>query len=127
MLLDDILARLVAAGVVDGSSTWEGRINYMPESPNQLVCLYELASEPAEQEWSIDYPEFQIVIRGDEYGSEDARTEAQDVFNALQSQEALVGATYVYLYCNQSGPFYVGPDVQNRPKFQMTFSVMKSR
>lgn len=129
-LLDDISSRLVAAAVgqITSSGTdWMIYQGYMQDAPDRAICLYETPGEAPLEAWDVDYPGFQVRVRGKADDYEQVRTKLQAAFTALHAQDALIGAAYVYVYARHSGAMPLGQDEKRRPALVQNYRVMKSR
>ena len=129
-LLDDIGAALVAAGLVNGGTGWtllkSRDVDEVTGVAEKTVTVYEFGGDNPEPRWAIDYPNFQVRVRGARNGYSAARDQMQAVFNALHEQEAAVGAAYVYVY-GLGGVIPLGYDANTRPVLVQNFRVMKDR
>lgn len=132
-LLDDVKTVLINAGVgvTDTSSNdeWAIHLGHMPDSQDQAIGITELPGLQPETKWKIDYPSFQVVVRGAPYEYDVARTKIQDVFNALHNEDSTTfpGSAYINVLGATSGPTSLGIDEQNRPRLAWTFNVIKNR
>ena len=135
-LLDDILTRLIDAsdgvGVDPGAgdftaSQWPIYTGFLPDIQDQSIAIIELPGSPAEPKWKIIYPDFMIIVRGAKNGYADARTKIDDVFEQLHDNHAQVGANYILILSDQSGPSSWGEDSLDRPRFSWNFKVIKDR
>ena len=125
-LLDDIGTELTTAGVVGGATGWTLAKAFEPPTPDQVVTLYETGGGLPDQTdgTKYDLPTFQVRVRGDEFGYEDARTKMGDVFDALN--DATISG-YVFVFAAQSGPISLGHDGATRPLLTLNFVTMKER
>lgn len=129
-LLDDIATALVSAGVgqmTSNGTDWFIYKGYLQEGPDRAICLYETPGPAPEELWAIDYPDFQVRVRGklDDYQA--VRAKMQSVFFALHDQNAAIGAGYVYCFCKESGVIPLGQDEKRRPNIANNYRVMKNR
>lgn len=131
MILDDVIAALVAAniGQVTGNGDWRLRAGYLQAEPDRSICVYEAGGMPPEAGQPVDYPKIQIRVRGNEDDYQVVRQKLQDIYNLLHSCDAptVLGPTYVYCYAIQSGPLPLGQDENRRPELVWNFRLMKTR
>lgn len=127
-LLDDLLTALVNEGlVVTSEADWKIFLGYMPESPNRCVCVYETPGLAPEARWEVDYPDFQVKVRGNAEDYQAVRAKLQAIFDFLHSGQADVGAAYVSIDAKNSGPLSLGQDEQKRPSLVQNYRVTKTR
>lgn len=132
MLLDDIEAAIVTAGLGQNSADatdWFIFKGYMQEAPDRAICLYvagglePLAGQP------VDYPTVQIRVRGgvDDYDATQQKEDA--IFKLLHDCNAsvMIGSVYVYLIAMQSTPIPMGQDTNRRPALIRNYRIMKVR
>lgn len=129
MLLDDIGTALEVAQICksDGTSDWMLYKGFMLDQPDRAICIYETPGTAPEEQFAIDYPDFQIRVRGNPNDYKSARHVIQRIFNALHAQETNIGAAYVFCYAKQSGPMSMGRDEKMRPHLVWNYRVMKDR
>lgn len=126
-VLDDIGAALVTAGVANLTGPWKLNLGYLQDAPDTAICVVPSGGRAPEQRWAVDYPLFNVTIRGAPDGYQAARQKAQDVFEALHANEDALGPAYVYCYSAQSAPLPGGQDAKRRPYMSFKFFAMKSR
>lgn len=124
-LLDDIGNKLIADGLANGDSGWKLYKSYMAPAPNKIVAIFELPGPEPDQTpgTAYEFPAFQIFVRGEEFGYEEARTHIKKIYNSLNNADL---SGYVYIYAADSGPlldFYDRED--NRPTLFWSFRTMK--
>lgn len=131
--LNSVLAALVTAGVAQSTTSgadWMIYVGMMQDisGGDRAICLYETPGRPPLEAWAIDYPNFQVVVRGkpDDYTA--VRNKIQDAYYALHAQEAAIdGANVVYCYAMQSGPLPLGVDEKRRIRLAWNFRMMRNR
>ena len=123
MFLADIATYLQTGGVGTLASTLF--YGSMPDTPDELVCVYEYAGSPPE--FNLDgltwvNPGLQVVARSKSYTT--ARNKIETVFGILASVHNLSynGNQYLRIEANQS-PFSIGPDPVGRHRLAINFSV----
>jgi len=125
-MLDDIRAKLIAAGV--GSTTTVG-IAEMPDTPDDFICLFEYAGSPptvAHDGEEIEHPGLQVKVRN--VGWLAGRTKIEAVIAALNklSNVTLTTTRYLLIRANQS-PQCLGKDASRRWEWVVNFSISKER
>lgn len=135
--LDAVSAALVTAGVgqiTARATDWFIEQGYMSDGVpgvDRAIAIYETPGEAPLEAWLIDYPGFQVVIRGSENDYAVVRQKMQDAFEALHANEAPITVTsptsFVYFYGRQSAPISMGRDELKRPKMAWNFRSMRNR
>lgn len=130
-LLDDVKATLITGsiGVSDTASTdeWAIHLGHMPDSQDQVIGIMELPGDQPESNWKIDFPSFQIIVRGKPYEYDIARTKIQDAFNLIHNEDTVFPSAYVNVLGTTSAPLSLGQDENKRPLLAWTFNVIKNR
>jgi hypothetical protein len=132
-LLDDVKAVLITAGVgvtdTSSSSEWPIHLGFMPDGQDQVIALTELPGGQPETKWNVDFPAFQVIVRGQPYEYDTARTKIQAAFVALHNTDSteFAGTDYKLVVGATSAPTPLGRDEQNRPSLAWTFNVIKQR
>lgn len=125
MLLDDIAAILQQRGV---TGVYKG---FMPDTPDNLVALFEYAGEPMEltmggEDSVLERPGLQVRVRDTSYPAGRAKIgQIVDILHGL-SEVVVNGTRYLLIRANQS-PESLGLDANNRSEFVCNFSVLKER
>lgn len=137
--LNGIQTALIGASIgqkTDSSADWMIYVGFMQDNnpasttkiiADRAICLYETPGRPPLEAWAIDYPGFQVMVRGNSDDYTAARNKIHDVFKTLHAGEAAVGADIVYLYATQSAPLSMGVDEKRRPRLAMNFRMMRNR
>lgn len=136
MILEDIKAALVQANVgTDAAASggapqdWQVFFNYMQDQPDRAICIYETPGPAPEEKWAIEYPSFQIKVRGGPDDAEAARAKLTEIFQTLQGSGRGFGIGtpyYVYIYAAHSGALPMGQDENRRPSFAQNYRTMKA-
>ena len=131
MLIDDIVAALVAGGygqTTDEKSDWRIRALYLQANPDRSICVYPAGGAPPETGMSVGYPTIQIRVRGAEDDAQAVMQKEQDIFTFLQAGNAPIqlGTGYVYCYAIQSAPIPMGQDENRRPSVVRNYRLMKT-
>lgn len=132
MLLDDIATALETAGVAGGATGWALYKGILPDKPDKAVALYETPGAVPSAALALDFPGLQVRVRGPRRKEDTApysttRAKIQEVFAALHTQEASVGAGYVFIYAANSGPLSMGYDASDRLHLSLNFRILKRR
>lgn len=129
MLLDDIATYLASKGI--GTVGVDLRKGFMPDSPDNLVVLFEYAGEPTEMtmgdgDSTLERPGLQVRVRNKSYP--DGRAKIQSVADTLHglAETVLGGKRYLLIRANQS-PESIGQDANGRNEWVINFSVLKER
>ncbi len=129
MVGDWIADSLVSQGVgsnVEGTD-WQVFVGYLQDAPDRAICVYETPGEAPLEAWAIDYPGFQVRVRGAPDGYAEAREKMHQIFLALHANETAIGSVFVYCYARNSSPTPLGNDTNRRPGMSMNFRTMKNR
>lgn len=132
MILDDIIAALVAAGLGqsdDSAADWMIYGNYMQATPAKAICVYTAGGPPPETRTPADYPNIQIKVRGAADGFEEMAAKEEAIYLFLQAGDAPAqfGDAYVYCYAIQSSPIPMGQDENRQPAAVRNYRFMKAR
>ncbi|OMD27497.1 minor capsid protein [Paenibacillus odorifer] len=91
-------------------------------------CAYtRITGGPPPSEWSsVAYPSVQVVIRAKSMATAEAKANA--IFEALHGKaEFIIGTTRVVkCLADQSAPWYLGPDANNRTLYSVNFTLTTS-
>lgn len=134
-LLDDIGNALITAGLVTtGAGDWKLMFGYLHDAPDRAVAIFEAPGGAPEQRWAIDYPDFQIQVRGKENDYPAVRAKLQAIFDLLHAGDVEINTTvsppsgaFVYVYAVSSGPVPLGSDEKRRPRLAQRYRTMKNR
>lgn len=121
-LLDEIIAKLVAATVVDGATGWTSGKDVMPPEPDKIVAVFQAGGEDREKTVSLGRPAFQVRVRGIKDGAEDANTRLKLATTALHNLRGatLTGTLYVYIFADGDA-IPLGYDQNRRPEVAQNF------
>ena len=120
---------LVAAGVgvfeSASAADWGIWIGKEPKLPDQAVVIASSGGQAPDPKWLLDFPSYQIRIRGSKGNYASAKAKAKDVKDVLlgiQSQdingERLVSITM------SSDIAFIGYDENDRPHFSLNFRLI---
>lgn len=140
-LLDDIESRLSSqsvAGAVGSTQVtdtgWTITKGWMPADPDRVITLYETGGLRPEAKPEVDYPTFQVRVRGGTTQYSTAAEKLDDIERALHGANGLLYAEttatnrYYPGIWAQSGPLQLGVDGQDtRPLLAQNFRAARSR
>ena len=126
MLLDDIEETLADNNLgTFGTDLFTG---YMPDKPDNLICLFEYGGSPPDIASDVDEenPSFQVRVRNTNYLA--ARTKIESIVNVLHriANKTINDSFYLSIFANQS-PASIGRDANNRAEIVVNFRVTKRR
>ena len=122
LLLDVLLNKLTADGVVGGASGFQGYVAYAPDTQPQIVSLFEAGGLPEEtQEKSYAYGTVQARVRAAELDYPKARNAWQAVYDSLQNADLSANGVLSILADNSVPLFFM--DAKNRPNLTCNFKV----
>jgi len=145
--LDSVQNALVTAGVgqiSDPTADWFIIQGFMPDAnpsktdgggltQDRIIAIYESPGEAPLERWAIDYPRFQVKVRGGEDKYQETRNKIADVFLALHANEEIMVAApegvtpFVFCYATHSAPVGMGRDDRNRFLMLYNFRTMRDR
>ena len=105
----------------------------MPETPDQVVALFEAPGRPPEpspglvpKDISLRYPQVQVRVRGKVNDYPAARAKLQRIFDYLHALINTVqgGATYLY-FLAASDPLPLGEDATGRPELTQNYNLAR--
>ncbi len=126
-LLSQASALLVLKGVGSISGAWPIKISRLTITPDAQLALYLTPGQTPNPKWLLDFPTFQVMVRGAVDDFVGAETKAQQVKDALLGIEPYVhtggdrwnGVTML-------GDFaFLRYDDNSRPLFSGNFRVIK--
>lgn len=132
-LLDDIAAYLVTQGIGVATSSASGyRVvkGFMPPNPDKVIGLFETGgAAPNRYPGDLDYPRFQVRVRGAAFGYSTARQKLWSVFTTLQAVDNTTTLNgWVYVSVEAVSDVIGFPlDSNNRPEVVMNFRALRSR
>ncbi len=127
-LLDDLETMLVAQSITGGATGWALFLGHLPPTPDKAVVIYETGGAASEVEFGLDYPTFQVMVRGEAGGYQAVRTKIQAIFEILHnSEENMPGSSYVNITGIQSAPLSLGRDETKRPQLSWNFRSIVNR
>ena len=99
-VLDDMKVRLTAAGIIEGSTDWEGVEDFMPDSPDTVVGLFPTGGPQPELSSTVRYPTFQVRVRGEasSAGYQAMKAKMEEVYQSLLTLKNETVNSVVYAY-----------------------------
>ncbi len=107
-----------AHGVFAATTGWSIHIGVEPDNPDTTITLYDTPAEPANPKFLLDFPRWQIRVRGtgNSYPTTYAKAlQIRDALLGLPSQ-TLGGTVYVGIYL-VNDIFFLQQDKASRPIF----------
>lgn len=90
-----------------------------PDDPDDCITVYETGGFKPELAANIEYPTFQVLVRGNDYVS--ARQKVGQIYKSLQGNTSL----FMLIQAMQS-PVSLGQDQKKRWEFSVNFKVIKT-
>jgi hypothetical protein len=126
----DIKGLIVAAGlgVFGAQSGWAVAISRRPDTPDQIMTIYDSGSWRAPNPaLLIDYPTINVNVRGSAGDYAATYTKALAVRDLLLGLPAqTVGGTRYVSVTVRSDPYFLAYDEMNRPEFTINFDVIRT-
>ena len=126
MILEEVRNLLVAhAAGVSGQTLFRSAL---PATPDDVVALYETASEPpmhvrGDTDVAIEFPRVQVISRSKSYDA--ARYKAEAIYRALDGfSGSLNGVGYGWIHALQS-PTFLSRDDMGRVLIVCNYRVLK--
>lgn len=102
-------------------------VNDFPKTSLDSSAIVRFAPSPPPSQWSnVVQPSFQVIVRGPEEDPLDtAENTAFEIIKALHNKVefSIAGKRIVHCISEQSVPFYLGPDDNNRPLYSLNFEM----
>ena len=127
-MLDAVMAKLVAAGVLGGSPAFLGFIGYSPDANDYIVSLYNTGgSKQPTLAGDVNEETIQIRVRTAYLDYAGCEAQWRRVFNALQDQAISNSGVDIYmLQAINSGPLFFY-DAKQRPNATLNMTVLQKR
>lgn len=108
------------------TTTGDVYLEYMPDTPDDAVCVYSTGGAPADVSTSVTRPSAQIIVRGVDLQTTMERAESIfAAFNNLHDTEFTSGGTRVMLCrCRQSEAAYLAPDDNGRHEYTINLELI---
>lgn len=120
MIIDDVRKYLIAES--DSFTTSNTKKSFMPDTPNNLVCLYDTGGAEPSRDIPTGDPTFQIIVRNESYAA--AHALAQEIVTLLHQKrnlELVEGETYFYYIYLMGEAGHIGRDSKGRDEFSINF------
>ena len=124
------------AGLAGGSTGWRLTWGHMPDDgvQHRVVCLYATGGFRPDAKIDLDYPGFQVRVRGSLNNHDEAHAKLSAIQRAIHPHggespfPATIGGTdYRHVESDQSEPIPLGKDERGRFHFTLNFTVWRSR
>lgn len=126
MMLDEIAGYLAENGI----GTWASTLfkGSMPETPDDVVCIYENAGKPPEFTFAngvmAEEPGLQAIARSKSYSA--ARAKIESIVQLLSGKSNVsIGGRFYYLIAAAQMPSSLGTDENGRRLVSVNFNVMR--
>lgn len=118
---------LVAEGVgtFEATTGWGIYIGREPKLPDTTIAIARSGGEPPDPKWLLDYPTYQVRVRGPKgnYASGLAKAEdVKDVLLGITSQD--INGVRLVSITMQSDIAFIGFDENERPHFSLNFRLI---
>lgn len=118
---------LVAAGIgtFEAASGWGIWIGKEPKQPDQAVVIARTGGLPPDPKWLLDYPTYQIRVRGAKGNYAQALSKAEDIKDVLlgiDSQD--INGDRLVSVTMTSDIGFIGYDENDRPHFSLNFRLI---
>ena len=120
MIIDDVRTYLIAES--DSFTEANTKKAFMPDTPDNLIGVYDTGGAEPSRDIPTGDPTFQIVIRNEAY--EDGYDLAQEIVTLLHQKrnlELVEGETYFYYLYLMGEPGHIGRDDKGRDEFSINF------
>ena len=119
--------KLVAAGLgtFEALTGWSIHIGREPASPDSAIIIARTGGTPPDPKWLLDFPTFQIRVRGAKGNYKTAEIQARKVKDLLLgiASETITGDIWVSITM-QSDVGFMGYDANERPNFTANFRMI---
>lgn len=115
-----------AIGALGGSSAWGVFVGKQPLAPDANISVREVGGQAPFARYLFDFPEVQVLIRGEANGYQAARQKAEDIKNAVVGNPGGVDADgdNWASFLPTGGVNSLGFDESDRPQFSMNFKII---
>jgi hypothetical protein len=118
---------LVAAsvGAFEATTGWGIYIGKHPKTPDSVIVIASSGGFAPDPKWLLDFPTFQIRIRGNKGGYQEATLKAKDVKDTLLGlpSQDVNGDRWVSVRMLSDNTL-LGYDENDRPMFSMNFTLI---
>lgn len=112
-------------GAVESTTGWSITIGLLPASPDEAIVITKSGGEPPDPKWLLDFPHFQIRVRGAKGNYQGAQSKAQDIKDLLLgiASQDVSGDRWVSLTM-LSDIAFMGYDQNQRPNFTLNIRMI---
>jgi hypothetical protein len=126
-IAENIRTKMVAASIggEETATAWPIHIGLIPSSPDACIVITHAPGRAPDPKYLIDYPAFQIRIRGPQGKYKDAELKAQrikDYFLGFTSED-VDGVRWISITM-LSDMAFIGADENNRPHFVVNLQMI---
>lgn len=116
----DIAVYLQTAGI--GTIATDMFVGHMPDSPNNVITIYESGGYPLDLAGFLRYPTLQVIVRNESYAT--ARTKIDQIISTLHrtTNTTINGTKYCSIYSTGDAAS-IGKDDQNRSQLSVNFEM----
>lgn len=108
--------------IIGGTADWAIYVGKMIDKPDRQICCYDIAGQPPNPKFLLDYPVVQIVIRGAPQDYAAVRLMAQNVQDVLLGQFPRAYNSDSWDAITVLSPLHLmGVDENDRPSFSTNF------
>lgn len=118
---------LVAAsvGTFGATTGWAIMVGTVQEDPNTMISIFDSPGEPSNPKYLLDFPYFQILIRGEPGGYEAAHQKAIDCRDVLLGMDPAVVNSDNWDIITQVGTVsFLKQDESSRPVFTSNYRII---
>lgn len=118
----------ISAGEFAATEGWSIAIANMPDSPDTIILITDTPpGNSPEVNYNYEYPDFQIIVRGNQGGYLEAYKKAVEVRDGLhgKTNETINGARYIQILCT-ADIFFISFDEKKRPQFSINFGAHRT-
>lgn len=115
----------MATSQVTAGSGWVIKIGKMVDTPNQIIAFYDSGGQNPNPKWRLDYPTFQVRVRGNKGDYSGAYAKVREVRDALLGIDPFTvsGDRCDGIICFGDIGF-MGYDQNDRPEFSVNFRMI---
>jgi len=129
-IADILESSAVGAGTIKASSGWSIHVSIIPDdsnTPDTVIGLFDYGGGQPIANYTYDYPQVQVRIRGAKAGYQVAWAKANEVKEALHglTNETWNSTRYIQILCT-SDIMFIGYDKNHRPMFSINFSIHRT-
>ncbi len=108
-----------------GISGWQTEVGALPDKPDKIININDTGGRNPSPKWLLDFPNIQVLVRGETNGYLDTFREAKavkDLLLGVTSQDINLDR---WVSVTQNGDLmFIGRDESDRPIFSMNFALI---